>query len=52
MLRSQNCNLFALNREQLIAAGEEGTECGGYFICKGSEKVVDIRVFIDLYRFR
>ncbi|VDN38107.1 unnamed protein product [Gongylonema pulchrum] len=39
MLRSSRCHLQWLTREQLIAHGEEGNEKGGYFICKGSEKV-------------
>lgn len=39
MLKSCRCHLQWLSREQLIAHGEEGTEKGGYFICKGSEKV-------------
>lgn len=39
MLRSNRCHLQLMSREQLVAHGEEGNEKGGYFICKGSEKV-------------
>lgn len=39
MLKSNRCHLRWLTKEQLIAHGEEGTEKGGYFICKGYEKV-------------
>lgn len=39
MLRSTLCHLSKMNRKELLKAGEEGTEKGGYFICKGSEKV-------------
>ncbi|KAK6022504.1 RNA polymerase Rpb2, domain 3, partial [Ostertagia ostertagi] len=38
MLRSTACHLSKMNRKELLKAGEEGTEKGGYFICKGSEK--------------
>ncbi|VDN22218.1 unnamed protein product [Gongylonema pulchrum] len=44
MLRSSRCHLQWLTREQLIAHGEEGSEKGGYFICKGSEKVIRLLV--------
>ena len=39
MLRSNRCHLAKLSREELVKAGEEATEKGGYFVCKGSEKV-------------
>lgn len=39
MLRSNRCNLNGLNAQKLIKCGEEASEKGGYFICKGSEKV-------------
>lgn len=39
MLKSNRCHLNGLSREQLIKHGEEGNEKGGYFICKGTEKV-------------
>lgn len=39
MLKSNRCHLRWLTRDQLVAHGEEGTEKGGYFICKGNEKV-------------
>lgn len=29
-----------MNRAELEKVGEEGTEKGGYFVCKGSEKVI------------
>uniref|UniRef100_A0A1I7VF12 DNA-directed RNA polymerase subunit beta n=1 Tax=Loa loa TaxID=7209 RepID=A0A1I7VF12_LOALO len=44
MLKSNRCHLRWLTREQLIAHGEEGTEKGGYFICKGNEKVIRLLV--------
>uniref|UniRef100_A0A915PND6 DNA-directed RNA polymerase subunit beta n=1 Tax=Setaria digitata TaxID=48799 RepID=A0A915PND6_9BILA len=44
MLKSSRCHLRWLTREQLVAHGEEGTEKGGYFICKGSEKVIRLLV--------
>ncbi|VDK87186.1 unnamed protein product [Onchocerca ochengi] len=44
MLKSNRCHLRCLTREQLVAHGEEGTEKGGYFICKGSEKVIRLLV--------
>lgn len=39
MLRSKICNLNSLSSEELVKVGEESIEKGGYFICKGSEKV-------------
>ncbi|KAK6107321.1 RNA polymerase Rpb2 domain 6 family protein [Brugia pahangi] len=44
MLKSNRCHLRWLTREQLVAHGEEGTEKGGYFICKGTEKVIRLLV--------
>lgn len=40
MLRSSHCHLTGLSEDQLVKAGEERLEQGGYFVCKGSEKVV------------
>ncbi len=43
MLKSKNCHLSKLNREELIAKGEDPDDPGGYFIINGTEKVlVDI----------
>ena len=39
MLQTQNCHLSKLDRKQLLAAGEEEMECGGYFIVNGLEKL-------------
>lgn len=39
MLMSNRCHLLKMSRDELTKAGEEGIERGGYFICKGSEKV-------------
>lgn len=39
MLRSKKCHLYNLTEEQLVKRNEEPLEQGGYFICKGSEKV-------------
>ncbi|KHN78016.1 DNA-directed RNA polymerase I subunit RPA2 [Toxocara canis] len=44
MLMSSRCHLRGLSRSQLVAKGEEGTEKGGYFIVKGSEKVIRLLV--------
>ncbi|PIO74566.1 RNA polymerase I, Rpa2 specific domain protein [Teladorsagia circumcincta] len=44
MLRSTACHLSKMNRKELLKAGEEGTEKGGYFICKGSEKVIRLLI--------
>lgn len=43
MLKSKLCPLSKMNRQQLMKAGEEANEKGGYFICKGSEKVFSLR---------
>ncbi|XP_055386026.1 DNA-directed RNA polymerase I subunit RPA2 [Condylostylus longicornis] len=40
MLKSSKCNLKGLNPEDLIDRGEHETEWGGYFICKGNEKIL------------
>ena len=40
MLKSKWCHLHKLNREELIAKGEDPDEPGGYFIINGTEKVL------------
>lgn len=43
MLKSNNCHLKGMSREELIAHGEDPDEPGGYFIINGTEKaIVDI----------
>ncbi|VDN03092.1 unnamed protein product [Thelazia callipaeda] len=44
MLKSNRCHLRWLTKKELIAHGEERSEKGGYFICKGSEKVIRLLV--------
>lgn len=39
MLQTQNCHLSKMSRKELIAAGEEEMESGGYFIVNGLEKL-------------
>ena len=40
MVRSANCHLHKLSREELIAKGEDPEDPGGYFIINGTEKVL------------
>ncbi len=40
MLKSKQCHLHKLNREELIAQGEDPDDPGGYFIINGTEKVL------------
>jgi DNA-directed RNA polymerase I subunit RPA2 len=40
MVKSRACYLRHLTRRQLVAAKEESTEFGGYFICNGIERVL------------
>jgi DNA-directed RNA polymerase subunit B len=40
MLKSKLCFLSQLSREELIAAGEDPDEPGGYFVVNGSERVI------------
>ncbi|MCC7574129.1 DNA-directed RNA polymerase subunit B'' [Candidatus Woesearchaeota archaeon] len=40
MLKSKYCNLKGKNREELIKAGEDPDDPGGYFIINGTEKVI------------
>ncbi|UMM10247.1 hypothetical protein L5515_000112 [Caenorhabditis briggsae] len=44
MLRSEGCHLRGMSRKQLVAAGEEPIEKGGYFIVNGSEKVIRLLI--------
>ncbi|GMR53854.1 hypothetical protein PMAYCL1PPCAC_24049, partial [Pristionchus mayeri] len=44
MLKSSRCHLVNMTRDDLTKAGEEGIERGGYFICKGSEKVIRLLI--------
>jgi DNA-directed RNA polymerase subunit B len=40
MLKSKQCFLSQLSREELIAAGEDPDDPGGYFVVNGSERVI------------
>ncbi|MBD3163619.1 DNA-directed RNA polymerase subunit B'' [Candidatus Woesearchaeota archaeon] len=40
MLKSSNCHLSKLNREELIQKSEDPEDPGGYFIINGTEKVL------------
>ena len=40
MLRSKYCHLNKMSRKELIEAGEDPDEPGGYFVINGTEKVV------------
>ncbi len=40
MLKSKNCNLSPLSREDLIKKGEDATDPGGYFIVNGTERII------------
>ena len=40
MLKSKLCLLSQLSREELIAAGEDPDDPGGYFVVNGSERVI------------
>ncbi|RMF56094.1 DNA-directed RNA polymerase subunit B'' [Candidatus Woesearchaeota archaeon] len=40
MLKSNNCHLNKLSREELIQKGEDPDDLGGYFIINGTEKVL------------
>ncbi len=42
MLRSNNCYLHGMTREQLIEAGEDPDDPGAYFIINGTERVIVI----------
>lgn len=40
MLKSRNCHLHGLSRDELIAKGEDPDDPGGYFIINGTEKAI------------
>ena len=40
MLKSKLCFLSQLSKEELIAAGEDPDDPGGYFVVNGSERVI------------
>ena len=40
MLKSKKCKLYGKSDEELIAAGEDPLDPGGYFIINGSERVI------------
>lgn len=40
MLKSRNCHLHNLSKEELIKCGEDPDDPGGYFIINGTEKVL------------
>jgi len=44
MVRSKTCNLGGLSPKELIRAGEDESERGGYFILNGNEKVIRMLV--------
>ncbi|MFA4887338.1 MAG: DNA-directed RNA polymerase subunit B'' [Candidatus Nanoarchaeia archaeon] len=54
MVKSKNCHLHGLKREELIKKGEDPDDAGGYFLINGNERVMitveDLasnRLFID-----
>ncbi len=57
MVRSDICYLSKMSREELIKAGEDPEDPGGYFIVNGSERVIvaqedlaENRILVDLAR--
>lgn len=44
MVKSKACYLRHLRRSELIAAKEESTEFGGYFVCNGIERIIRLLV--------
>ena len=40
MLRSKNCHLYKLSREELMQHGEDPDDFGGFFIINGTEKAI------------
>lgn len=44
MVKSSVCHLRGLNQKQLVAAKEEATEMGGYFICNGNERIIRLLI--------
>lgn len=49
MVRSKRCHLANLSEEELVRFGEEPLEKGGYFICKGMEKVCSCFIFVAIF---
>lgn len=44
MVKSSKCHLRRMTCAQLVQAGEEANETGGYFICNGNERLVRLLV--------
>ena len=42
MVKSKICNLYGMNEKELVEAGEDPLDPGGYFIVNGSERVLVI----------
>lgn len=40
MVKSKHCSLYGLSPQELIAAGEDSDDPGGYFIVNGTERVM------------
>ncbi len=40
MLKSKNCHLFNLSKDELVKQGEDPYDPGGYFIINGTEKAI------------
>jgi DNA-directed RNA polymerase I subunit RPA2 len=40
MVKSSACYRKGMSRQQLVAAKQESTEFGGYFICNGIERII------------
>jgi len=40
MIKSKNCHIYGLSRDELIKKGEDPDDPGGYFIINGSEKAI------------
>ena len=51
MLKSARCILTPMSREELIKAGEDPDEPGGYFVVNGTEKVVVLMEDLALNKF-
>jgi len=50
LVKSKYCNLYNLSDEELIEAGEDPMDFGGYFIINGSEKVLVTQEVLALDR--
>ncbi|KAG0595858.1 hypothetical protein M758_UG204100 [Ceratodon purpureus] len=44
MVKSSVCHLRGLDQRQVVAAKEEATEMGGYFICNGNERIIRLLI--------